>query len=238
MTVRSFTTYAIIWFLLSGNQRTRVCITDDSLTDGFLKDTSCILVNDVDYDSHNWEYWGFENDWMLEAVKEMLKKKKVRACNSEEASSRSIVPGSIMHISFSDFKFEDPKTERYNERVTRRVVTSYTNTNPMKPVYGNVSATVYRERSWCYTTAYLTCRVVARSTDSTILHYRAPVNYYWQNNSATYQGDERALTANTIQTVAKGSSSPPPDKQRVQLLVKNSYDKLNEALRKKIKSLL
>ena len=202
------------------------------------KDTLHVVVKPVDYDQHSWKYWGFTNDWFQEELvtkmNSVYRKKNIQCFTEEDARSRNITPDKIIEISLINIEVKNPKRNQYSTQASRRVITGYTNSTPMQPIYSTVYATVLHDITSVSIKAQLQYRMYIPGTDLTILQEQFPIAYTWSHDSPTIMGDERAAGAAVVES-AKGVNFPPSDNEMIQLMGRLQYENLIEKLKKKIK---
>jgi hypothetical protein len=156
-----------------------------------------IVINPVNYYSHNYGYYGLNNDFVQqEIVRDLrfqLSSGNVRVFSSWEARSSNIVPDRVIDIEWNELFLPIPRTQTFTRQVSRTVQTG--ETADKKPIYATVSATLYITRRVLDSRARLSCRVYEPNTNNVILWDEFPVNNNQVEEYATYSGDSRALSA-------------------------------------------
>ena len=126
-------------------------------------DTIYVIVMPVDYDQHNWEFWGFTNDWLQEEVVKKLnkdkQKKNIHFLTEEETISKNIKADRIIALSFVELKIGYLKNRRYPSRRTGNIIVGYTNPPLQKPIYRKTYATIYYDENYTENSATLQYRI-------------------------------------------------------------------------------
>lgn len=194
-----------------------------------------VIVSPVRYDQYNWNYWGFENDWLQQQMVRDLNAqsfRNVRFYTDWEASGGHIRGDRYVDLNFTELYVGSVYTDRSTYNRTAEIQTGTSKGIPPKPVYTTVRATVYVTRHYLQSRATLECRIYDRPTDRNILYDRFPDSYNWKVETATYRGDERALTNEDRRMIGNSGSMRPPGRNEVAgRLIRNCYSQLLNRIR-------
>lgn len=156
-----------------------------------------IVINPVNYYAQSFGYWGLSNDniqqQMVSDLRSQVGTGTVKIYTEQEARSRQVYPDRLVDISWNELFVPIPNTHSYSRTVNKQIETGKTSDN--KPIYTNVSATVYVVQKSVRARGSLELRITEPATGRTILWDNFPAQYSWQEEYASYQGDSRALDA-------------------------------------------
>ena len=204
-----------------------------------IADTTHVIVMPVDYEQHNWEYWGFTNDWLQEEVVKKLnkdnQKKNIRFLTEEEARTNNTKADRIIELSFVNIRLGPPKERHYSSRRTRSIIAGYTSTTPQRPIYRTISATIYFEESYTENSAVLQYRIYNPSTNKNILLDHFTHKYYWSNVTATYNGYESVISSHDWIRINNFYRDVPPENEIAQQLIEDCSKILINKLKNKVK---
>lgn len=189
-----------------------------------------VVVNPVQYDRYGFNYWGFTNDWLQQQMVRDLNTgsfRHVRFFTDWEARGQNIRPDRVVDLNFTRIFIGPVSSDNYTIQRSAQVQTGSTKSNPPKPVYTTVYATVYVSRRILQSNASLECRIYDWATGRNILFDNFPDNYVWRQERATYKGDQRALTqADWAMINNRFDDRPPTRNQIADRLIRNCYSML------------
>lgn len=194
------------------------------------KATIKVIVRAANYYNYNWNYWGFQNDWLQQQIINDLNAQSysdVKFYSDWEANSRRIRADRIVELNFTEMYVGQVYTDRYTINRSVEVETGTTKTNPPQPVYTTVTAKVYVTKRYMQSRATLECRIYDQAQGNNLLYDRFPGYDDWKIETATYSGDKRALTASDWALVNNNNNSSSPTRAQVaDRLVRNCYSLL------------
>ena len=202
-------------------------------------DTIYVIVMPVDYDQHNWEFWGFTNDWLQEEVVKKLnkdkQKKNIHFLTEEETISKNIKADRIIALSFVEIKIGYLKNRRYPSRRTGNIIVGYTNSPLQKPIYRKTYATIYYDENYTENSATLQYRIYNPASGKNILLDHFINKYNWSNATATYSGSETALSYYDWKDIYNTYRDAPPANEIAQQLIEDCYKTLISKIKNKVK---
>lgn len=189
-----------------------------------------VVVNPVRYDRYGFNYWGFSNDWLQQQIVRDLNARSfqhVRFFSDREASGQHLRADRVVDLNFTSIFIGQLSSKNYTIQRSAQIQTGSTKSNPPKPVYTTVYATVYVSRRILQSSASLECRIYDWATGRNILYDNFPDNYVWQQERATYKGDQRALTSSDRALINNRFDDRPPSRNQIaDRLIRNCYNLL------------
>lgn len=189
-----------------------------------------VLVNPVNYNRYNWSYWGFQNDWLQQQMVRDLNARafrNVRFFTEWELRSQKLVPDKIVDLDFVELFVDRVHAERRRYERSKNIKTGETKSNPPKPIYTTVRATVFVDRQYMSSYATLECRIYDRQSNQNILYDRFPDRYNWTQERARYTGDRRALEPSDIAMLTNRWDDNPPSREQIaDRLIRTTYQQL------------
>lgn len=189
-----------------------------------------VVVNPVRYDRYGFNYWGFSNDWLQQQMVRDLNARAfqhVRFFTDWEASGQHMRADRVVDLNFTSIFIGQLSSNNYTIQRSAQIQTGSTKSNPPKPVYTTVYATVYVSRRVLQSNASLECRIYDWATGWNILYDNFPDNYVWQQERATYKGDQRALTPADQALINNRFDDRPPSRNQIaDRLIRNCYNLL------------
>ncbi len=161
------------------------------------KATIKVIVRAANYYNYNWNYWGFQNDWLQQQIINDLNAQSyrdVRFYSDRDADYNHIRADRIVELNFTQLSIGQVYNDRYTLNRSQQVQTGTTKRNPPEPVYTTVYAKVFVTKRYMQSRATLECRIYDNVSGNNLLFDRFPGNDDWQVETATYTGDKRALT--------------------------------------------
>ncbi|ULQ56495.1 hypothetical protein KJS94_17735 [Flavihumibacter rivuli] len=194
------------------------------------KATIRVLVNPVNYYNFGWNYWGFQNDWLQQQMVRDLNARSfrnVRFYTDWELRSRQLVPDRIVDLNFVDLFVDQVHQDSRTYQRSKQIQTGSTKSNPPRPVYETVYATVRVNRKFMSSYATLECRIYDRESNGNILYDRFPDRLDWKQEWATYTGDRRALTNEDWALINNRYDDYAPSRNQIaERLIQNCYQSL------------
>ena len=195
------------------------------------KDKSLIkvVVNPVNYYNNPFGYWGFQNDWMQDQLVRDLNfraYRDVKFYTEWQARSQNIVPDKVVDLVYTRIFISQLYTNSYSYNRTAEIKTGETKTNPPKPVYEKVTATVYVTSRYFQSNAALQCRIYDVLSNRNMMFETFPNSYTWKEETATYRGDSRALTAEDWARINNNNFNTPSRYDIADRLLRDSYNML------------
>ncbi|MEO7313525.1 MAG: hypothetical protein ABIX01_24290 [Chitinophagaceae bacterium] len=193
-----------------------------------------VVVNKVDYYNQSWNYWGFENDYLQWKMINDLNAgsySNVKFYTAEQATSQYIRPDCIVELRYSSFNFANIRTERSTVNRSKQIQTGETKSQPPQPIYTTVYANLDITRQSLSNRGILECRIYDVASNRNILYDNFPGDYYWSNATASYRGDQRALTQEDLNLLNNRYSQPPDRNEIVRKIIDQSYYSLISRIR-------
>lgn len=201
--------------------------------------TLFVVVNPVDYYSFSWNYWGFQNDYLQWQMLRDLNNRSFRMTrflSEQEARSRNIVPERVVDMRFSTLNVGNPYTDRHTYQREKQITVQEpppsrppaagTKPAPKPPEVITVRATVTHIKRYITGNADLQCRIYDVPTGRNILFDRFPGRYNWVFESATYTGDQRALTDEDRRLLNNRFDKYPTREEVGRKLIEDAYGAL------------
>ncbi len=194
--------------------------------------TQYVVVNPVDYYSFGWNYWGLQQDYLQWQMLRDLNNRSygyTRFVTENEARSMQVRPDKVVDMRFSQLMVSNPYTERNNFERVREIP------NPARPPAGGgqvkpatitvkVRVTVFRR--YINGDAILQCRIYDVQTGRNILMDQFPGRYNWVLESASYTGDQRALTDADLRLLSNRFDRFPTREEVGKQLIEEAYGQL------------
>jgi hypothetical protein len=127
---------------------------------------------------------------------------------------------------FQRMMISNPYTEKRQYQRTAQITDPGTPTRPSTKPVTTVTATVYVTRRYINGDAELECRIYDVPTGRDILYDRFPGRYSWVMETATFTGDQRALTAEDQRLINNHFSQYPNREDIARQLIRDCYDPL------------
>ncbi|MDB5280155.1 MAG: hypothetical protein JWR61_5110 [Ferruginibacter sp.] len=189
-----------------------------------------VIVRAANYYNRNWNYWGFENDWLQQHIINDLNNQSfrdVRFYSDWDASSRQIRPDRLVELNFTELFVGQVFVKRYTINRSKEVQTGTTKSIPAKPVYTTVYATVNVTSRYMQSRATLECRIYDQVTGHNLLFDRFPGNDDWRTETATYTGNQDALLPEDWSRINSSNNFKIPSRAEVaNRLIRNCYSSL------------
>lgn len=199
------------------------------------KGTITVMVNPVRYNRFGYNYWGYQNDWMqIQMVRDlnMGSYRDTRFYSDMDVRIRNLHPDRVVDLNFTDLYIGQIVRDNFTIQRSAQIQVGTTKSIPAQPIYQTVTATVYVNRRIMESNATLECRIYEWATGRNILYDRFPDRYTWREETATYRGDQRALTNEDWKMINnKNTINPPSRNELADRLIRNCYGLLLSRIR-------
>ena len=197
-----------------------------------------VVVNPVDYYNYGWNYWGLNNDYLQwQMVNDLNRRsyRNVQFYTTADINRSRLHPEQIIDLRFVRLNVFSPSQNRYQyERTASVPVNSGSRPDSTRPAYKEVKATVFITSRLIRGEADLVCSIYDQVQRRTIFSDHFPGRYQWEQKSARYSGDSRALRAEDW-AIINGSSMPDPSRNDIaRRLIEDSYSRLIERIRQAV----
>jgi hypothetical protein len=204
------------------------------MSEALEKGTLKVVVEPVNYYRFSWSYWGFQNDYLQYQMVSDLNAgsyNSTRFYTDADASTQRVQADRLVQMNFIDLYVGPVSSNRYTIQRSTQIQTGTTKSIPARPVYTTVKATVYVNRSIMQSNATLECRIYDYVSGNNILYDRFPNQYTWQEETASFRGDERALTLDDRNMINSSTSRPPSRNEIAEKLIRDCYGLLITRIR-------
>jgi hypothetical protein len=201
----------------------------DMMAEAYDKSYIKVIVNPVNYYNNGYTFWGFQNDWLQQQMVRDLNFRayhNVKFFNDWEARSQNIQPDKVVDLNFTRIYISQLFTQNYTINRSAQIETGQTKTNPPRPIYTTVTAIVYITRRYMQSNATLQCRIYDAYSNRNSFYDNFSNTYNWEIQTATYRGDNRALTAEDLRLINNGFVSEPRREDIADKLLRDSYNML------------
>ena len=199
------------------------------------KSTINVIVRAANYYNHNWNYWGFQNDWLQQQIindLNMQSFRDVRFYSDGEANAKNIFADRIVELTVTELYIGQVFSDRYSISRSKDIQTGTTKSDPPKPVYKTVNATVNVTTRYMQSNAVLECRIYDQANGYNLLYDRFPGNDEWKIETATFTGDRDALTQDDWNKINNSNFVNPPTQSVIaDKLIRNCYGLLLNRIR-------
>lgn len=195
-----------------------------------------VVVKPVNYNNYGFNYWGFQNDFLQSQMVRDLNAssfRNVRFFSDWEARSQQIQVDKIVELNFVSLFLGQVQSRSTSYNRSAQVQVGQTKTNPPRPIYNTVTATVFVTTRIMESNSSLECRIYDWPTGNNVLFDRFPGYYNWTSSSATFRGDRRALTSEDWALISN-SNMPGQQPGRTDIatrLINESYGLLLSRIR-------
>jgi hypothetical protein len=189
-----------------------------------------VIVRAPNYYNRNWNYWGFENDWLQQQIINDLNNQSfsnVHFYSDWDANSRQIRPDRLVELNFTELYVGQVFVKRYSINRSKEVQTGTTKLVPAKPVYTTIYATVNVTARYMQSRATLECRIYDQVSGHNLLYDRFPGNDDWRIETATYTGNKDALLPEDWSRINNSNNFKVPSRAEVaNRLIRKCYSPL------------
>jgi hypothetical protein len=141
--------------------------------------------------------------------------RNVKFYSDWQASSQNIYPDKIVEMNYTTIYIGQVFNRSHTYNRSAEIETGSTKSDPPKPVYTTVYATVYVNERYMQSNAVLQCRIYNVTGSNNIMYDNFPANYNWTYATARYTGDKRALTPQDWQMVNNNYIMNPPGRNEI-----------------------
>ncbi|TCC93588.1 hypothetical protein EZ428_02120 [Pedobacter frigiditerrae] len=157
-------------------------------------------------------YYQLSNQYFQQQVSDFIssyqQNRFVIFYSEQQANSQKITPDQVLRLSFDDFIVGQTYVKERVEKLKKdSVLISDSRANGK--VYGTVKATLSIFNKQVSSSGLLAMTIIDYPSNKIIRQQRLPGTYVWQDNWATYKGDERALTSQQLQMTKRRELLPP-----------------------------
>jgi hypothetical protein len=196
--------------------------------------TLYVVVNPVDYYSFGWNYWGYQNDYLQYQMLRDLNNRSYRMTrflSEQEARGMRIRPERVVDMRFARLQVNNPYTERDTYQREKQIPNPSPKTDSLGrplPSQGTITvrATITITRRLVEGNADLECRIYDIASGRNILYDHFPGRYNWVYETATYNGDQRALTDADLRILNNRFDRYPTREEVGQKLINDAYAEL------------
>lgn len=198
----------------------------DQLDEAYWSATLKVLVRPAVVKSN---YYRLSANYFSEQTNAFLQNYKgnkfVMFYTEEQVKAGKIMPDQVLELDFEDFSVGDTYVKEKVEKLKRdSVIIGYTRIN--EPIYGTVKAELSVFEKKVSSTGVLSMAIMDWHKKSPIKQKRLAGTYIWQDNWASYKGDERALSKQQLVMTKRKEVMPPPPAELFVLFTKPIYDQL------------
>lgn len=195
--------------------------------------TLFVVVNPVDYYNYGWSYWGLNNDYLQWQMLRDLNNRSYRMTrfiSDQEARAMRLRPERVVDMRFARLMVSNPYTERNTYQREKTIITPEPRRQGDSTQASNkttiVRATVTVTKRYVNGDADLECRIYDVPTGRNILYDHFPGRYNWVYESATYNGDSRALTDEDVRLLNNRFDRYPTREEVGKKLIEDAYGTL------------
>lgn len=168
-----------------------------------------VVVQPVEVNSN---YYKLSNQYFQDQISQFManyqQNKFVIFYSEQQATKQKIVPNQVLRLSFDDFVVGQTYVKEKVEKLKKdSVVISETRANGK--VYGTVFATLSIFDKTVASSGLLDFTITDWQTGKIIKRKKLPGTFIWQDQWASYRGDERALTRQDLAMTKRREILPP-----------------------------
>lgn len=188
----------------------------------------------------NSRLYQYSNEYFQGKIDEFLRtnrrmNKFIRFYSPQEAKSAKLNPDQIVRLEFIDFVVGE--TNITNDRLTvtskDSVKTGEATINGKKvPVYGKVKAQLIRSHKAVRSRGLLSLEIFDFQTNKVLSREEIPGEFTWVNDWASFNGDERALSAADKALAQRREEMPPAPQQLFIEFTKPIYDQVTSRIKR------
>ncbi|SFH13602.1 hypothetical protein [Pedobacter insulae] len=160
----------------------------------------------------NSEYYQEGNEYFQQRVSEWMNNyqynKFVIFYDERQASKQRIVPDQIMRLRFDDFVVGQTYVKERVEKLAKDSV-KIGESRASGPIYGTVKATLSIFDKKVASSGLLDMTVIDYNSNKVVRQRKLTGTYVWEDQWASYKGDERALTKHQL-AISKRKEVMPP----------------------------
>jgi hypothetical protein len=175
------------------------------------------------------EYYQSGNEYFQQKVSEWMNNyqynKFVIFYDEQQASKQKIVPDQIMRLRFDDFVVGQTYVKERVEKLKKDSV-KIGDSRAAGPIYGTVKATLSIFDKKVASSGLLDMTVIDYNSNQVVRQRKLSGTYIWEDQWASYKGDERALTKYQLAISKKREVMPPAPGALFVELTKPIYSQL------------
>jgi len=177
----------------------------------------------------NREYYQLGNEYFQQKVSDWMNNyqynKFVIFYDEQQANEQKIVPDQIMRLRFDDFVVGETYVKERVEKLKKDSV-KISERRGEQPVYGTVKATLSIFDKKVTSSGLLDMTVIDYATNKIVRQRKLTGTYIWEDQWASYKGDERALSKHQLAISKKKELMPPAPGALFVELTKPIYSQL------------
>ncbi len=177
----------------------------------------------------NSNYYELSNQYFQQKVSEWMNayqyNKFVLFYDEQQAAKQKIVPDQLMRLRFDDFVVGQTYVKERIEKLKKDSV-KIGETRSNEPVYGTVKATLSIFDKKIESSGLLDMTVIDYSSNKIIRQRKLAGTYIWEDQWASYKGDDRALNKHQLAISKRKEIVPPPPNALFLELTKPIYSQL------------
>jgi len=160
----------------------------------------------------------FNNDYLQRSLVRDLggdfnQNSLARFYTDRDADRANIDVDWVIDLTWTDLDIPQPHNSRDSRTLNRRIEISKDTSG--RPVYQNVSATVYVTRQYFTARGQLECRITDARTRNNVQLNRYTSQVDWEQEYATYTRDSRALDSRYLALIQNSNNQRLPDKEEI-----------------------
>ncbi len=175
------------------------------------------------------EYYQLGNEYFQQKVSEWMNNyqynKFVIFYDEQQARKQKIVPDQIMRLRFDDFVVGQTYVKERVEKLKKDSV-KIGDSRAVGPIYGTVKATLSIFDKKVASSGLLDMTVIDYNSNQIVRQRKLSGTYIWEDQWASYKGDERALTKQQLAISKKREIMPPAPGALFVELTKPIYSQL------------
>lgn len=188
----------------------------------------------------NARMYQFSNEYFLNKVDEFAKNNRrlnkfIRFYTPEEAKTDNLKPDHLVRLEFVDFVVGETLMQTDRQQLTSKdsVKTGDATINGKKvPVFAKVNASFIRNKKTVSSHGTLLVEMIDYQNNKLIKAEELSGQYVWLNEWATFNGDERALSAGDKILIKYKEDLPPPKQTLFMEFTKPIYDQLTGKIKR------
>lgn len=182
----------------------------------------------------------YSNEYFQGKIDEFLRtnrrmNKFIRFYSPQEAKSTKLNPDQVVRLEFIDFVVGETNVTNDRQTVVSKdsVKTGEATVGGKKvPVYGKVKANLVRSHKAVRSRGILSLEIFDYQTNKVLSREEIPGEFVWVNEWATYNGDERALSAADKTLAQRREELPPAPQQLFIEFTKPIYDQVTSRIKR------
>lgn len=170
----------------------------------------------------------------LDFLDKKIENQYTRFYQPDQAEQITLKPHEILSVQFAEFQIgamvEREKESKYESDSIE--VGSYTDSDGIShSVFGTVKATAHQYEREVRAKALLEVKIIDFQTEAVLASQKFPGEYIWNNEWASFNGDERALPEQVFKLTKKKQQMPPSAQDLFLLLSDPMFQDMSNFLR-------